>query len=71
MINIDTIVKQISKETGYDKDVVKKVCNHVFLQTVEVMKSEDNIQDILFNGLFKFKLKRRYKEDKTLKYTTK
>lgn len=35
------------------------------------MKNEDNIQDILFNGLFKFKLKRRYKEDKTLKYTIK
>lgn len=71
MINIDAIVKQISKETGYDKDVVNKVCHHVFLQTVGVMKSEDNIQDILFNGLFKFKLKKRYKEDKTLKYTIK
>jgi len=35
------------------------------------MKSKDNIQDILFNGLFKFKLKKRYKEDKTLKYTIK
>lgn len=35
------------------------------------MKSEDNTKDILFNGLFKFKLKKRYKEDKTLKYTIK
>ena len=35
------------------------------------MKSEDNTQDMLFNGLFKFKLKKRYKEDKTLKYTIK
>lgn len=35
------------------------------------MKDDNNVQDILFNQLFKFKLKRRYKENKTNKYTTK
>lgn len=34
------------------------------------MKSEDT-SDILFNKLFKFKLKRRYKDNKQKKYTTK
>lgn len=35
------------------------------------MKDEENTQDILFNELFKFKLKRRYKENKQSNYTTK
>lgn len=34
------------------------------------MKSEDT-NDILFNKLFKFKLKRRYKDNKQKEYTTK
>ena len=34
------------------------------------MKSEDT-SDILFNKLFKFKLKRRYKDNKQKEYTTK
>lgn len=70
MIDIDSISREISKETGYDFDVVKKVCQHVFKQTEQIMKSEDT-SDILFNKLFKFKLKRRYKDNKQKKYTTK
>lgn len=34
------------------------------------MKSGDT-SDILFNKLFKFKLKRRYKDNKQKEYTTK
>lgn len=70
MIDIDSISREISKETGYDLDTVKKVCQHVFKQTEQIMKSED-ISDILFNKLFKFKLKRRYKDNKQKEYTTK
>ena len=35
------------------------------------MKSEEDTKDILFNELFKFKLKRRFKENKNLNYTSK
>lgn len=70
MIDIDSISREISKETGYDLDVIKKVCQHVFKQTEQIMKSEDT-SDILFNKLFKFKLKRRYKDNKQKEYTTK
>lgn len=70
MIDIDSISREISKETGYDFDVVKKVCQHVFKQTEQIMKSEYT-SDILFNKLFKFKLKRRYKDNKQKEYTTK
>ena len=30
MIDIDSVVREVSKETGYDLDIVKKVCQHVF-----------------------------------------
>lgn len=36
--------------------------------TVEYMKDESEYKDILFNGLFKFKLKKRYRQDKTKPY---
>ncbi len=71
MIDIEDIIKEVAKRTQVDKEVVSMICKHPFLQTVEMMKDDNNIQDILFNQLFKFKLKRRYKENKHLKYTTK
>lgn len=67
MIDIEQIIKEVSKKTGVDKEVVSVICKHPFLQTVELMKS-DSTQDILFNKLFKFKLKRRYKENKSNPY---
>ena len=70
MIDIDQIIKEVSVKTGVDKELVAIICKHPFIQTVEIMKSEDT-EDIMFNGLFKFKLKRRYKEDKTKPYKSK
>lgn len=67
MIDIEQVIKEVSKETGVDREIVSVICKHPFLQTVELMKSE-NTQDILFNKLFKFKLKRRYKENKQNPY---
>lgn len=71
MIDIEYVIKEVSKQTGVDKDIVSVICKHPFLETVNLMKNDNNTQDILFNQLFKFKLKRRYKENKNLKYTTK
>jgi hypothetical protein len=71
VIDIEEVIKEVSKRTNVDKDLVSIVCKHPFLQTVEIMKDDNNVQDILFNQLFKFKLKRRYKENKTNRYTTK
>ena len=70
MIDIEQVIKEVSKETGVDREIVSVICKHPFLQTVELMKSE-NTQDILFNKLFKFKLKRRYKENKQNPYKAK
>ena len=71
MIDLDQVIKQVAKNLNADRDVVSAVCKHVFKDTVETMKSEDDCRDILFNQLFKFKLKRRYKENKTYKYSSK
>lgn len=68
MINIDDVIKEVAKNLDLDRDTVSAVCKHVFQETVNIMKSEDT-SDILFNGLFKFKLKRRYKEDKQRQYS--
>ena len=67
MINIEQVIKEVSKKTGIDKETVSVICKHVFLETEKIMKSE-RIEDILFNQLFKFKLKQRYKEDKFRPY---
>lgn len=70
MITIEDVIKEVSKRTGVDKGIVSKICKHPFEQTVEIMKDEDDMRDILFNQLFKFKLKRRFKENKSQKYSS-
>lgn len=71
MIDIDDVIKEVSKNTGVDRDIVATICKHPFNCTVEAMKDDTDVRDILFNQLFKFKLKRRFKEDKTKKYSSK
>lgn len=71
MIDIEQVIKQVSKNTGIDKDIVSKICKHPFSYTVAAMKDEEEYRDILFNQLFKFKLKTRYKENKSKEYSTK
>lgn len=70
MITLEDVIKQVSNNLNVDREVVSTICKHVFEQTVDVMKSDDT-SDILFNGAFKFKLKRRYKENKQRQYSSK
>lgn len=71
MVEIQQIAKQISKDTGIDKQLVESVCKFPFLFTVDVMKDENDYHSILFNKLFKFKLKHRFETDKTKNYSPK
>lgn len=71
MKTIDDVIKEVAKETGVDKEIVEKICKHAFRYTIDVMKDEADTKDILFNLLFKFKLKRRFKENKSQKYSAK
>lgn len=68
MITLDDVIKEVSINLNLDKDLVAEVCKHPFRETVNIMKSDDT-SDILFNELFKFKLKRRYKENKQRQYS--
>ena len=70
MITIENVINEVSKNLNIDKELVSAVCKHPFNETVLMMKDEDT-RDILFNQLFKFKLKRRYKEDKNKTYSSK
>lgn len=71
MIDINDVIKEVSKNTGVDRELVEIICKHPFNYTVQVMKDTDDTKDILFNQLFKFKLKRRFKENKNQKYSSK
>lgn len=71
MTDIEQLAKEVSKRTGIDLEIVSLICKHPFLETEKIMKDENDTRDILFNQLFKFKLKRRYKENKSKEYTTK
>lgn len=68
MITIDDVIKEVSKNLNLDKDLVATICKHPFVCVVNTMKSDDT-RDILFNGLFKFKLKKRFKENKQREYS--
>lgn len=71
MIEIEDVIKEVSKRTKIDEEVVSIVCKHPFKYTVDVMKDETDYHEILFNKLFKFKLKNKFKIDKTLPYNAK
>lgn len=71
MITIEDVIKQVSKQTGIDKEIVDVVCKHVFRFTTDVMKDPQDTHEILFAKLFKFKLKNRFKDDKTKNYSPK
>lgn len=63
-MDAEDLCKQIVKDTGEDLDTVKQVVSYVFNKTADIMKDPDDKKDILFNKLFKFKLKNRFKNEK-------
>ena len=65
---IDRICKQVAKELNEDVNTVHQIIKFQFEQIVQKMKDIDFTDDILINNLFKFKLKTRYKNNKSLKY---
>lgn len=68
MTDFEQLVKQTSKDLNEDRELVKQICQYQFKFIKDIMKDETDTHDILINKLFKFKLKKRYKENKRLKY---
>ena len=69
-MDLNKACRRIAKEHSIDFELVKKIVMYEFQYTKDIMQS-DNTEDILFNKLFKFKLKTRYKENKNQKYSSK
>lgn len=63
-MDVEDLCKRIVKETGEQYDTVKQIVAYVFNFTADVMKDQNDQRDILFNKLFKFKLKNRFKNEK-------
>lgn len=69
MMNIDKVCKQIAKDLNEDPNVVKQIIMHQFQFVIDVMKDEDDTRDVLINKLFRFKLKKRFKDNKQSNYS--
>lgn len=63
-MNIDKVCRQIANDLNEDPNVVKQIVMHQFQFVVDVMKDEDDTRDVLINKLFRFKLKKRFKDNK-------
>ena len=68
-MNIDKVCRQIAKDLNEDPNVVKQIIMHQFQFVVNVMKDEDDTRDVLINKLFRFKLKKRFKDNKQSNYS--
>lgn len=69
MMNIDKVCRQIAKDLNEDPNVIKQIVMHQFQFVVDVMKDEDDTRDVLINKLFRFKLKKRFKDNKQSNYS--
>jgi len=67
-VTLNDICKKVSKDLNEDLDLVTEIGKFQFKFITDVMKDDTDIHDILINKLIKFKLKKRYKENKQLKY---
>lgn len=68
MVTIDNVITKVSEDLNIDREQVDLVCKSVFQNTKNIMQT-DNTKDILFNELFKFKLKNKFKPMKKIYYT--
>lgn len=68
-MDIDKVCKRIAKEINTSPELVKEIVMHQFKFVVNVMTDEDDVTDVLINKLFRFSLKKRFKEDKQRNYS--
>lgn len=68
-MNIDKVCRQIANDLNEDPNIVKQIVMHQFQFVVDVMKDEDDTRDVLINKLFRFKLKKRFRDNKQSNYS--
>lgn len=70
-MTVNKICRLVAKELNEDPELVHDIAMHQFKFIREVMNDPEDTHDILINKLFRFKLKKRFKEDKQSKYSPK
>ena len=70
-MNIDKVCRKIANKNQMDLEEVKQIVLYQFYFTKQVMQDPHDTHDILFNKLFRFKLKSRFKENKQNKLSSK
>lgn len=60
-MTLNNICKTISQELGLEFETVRDIVLYEFKFTKNVMQDPNEHRDILFNKLFKFKLKTKFK----------
>ena len=70
-MNIDKVCRKIANKNQMDLEEVKQIVLYQFYFTKQVIQDPDDTHDILFNKLFRFKLKSRFKENKQNKLSSK
>lgn len=68
-MTVRDLIKETVKLTKQDEQLVQNIILNQFGILIKIMKDDTDVRDVLFNKLFKFKLKRRFRENKTQKYT--
>lgn len=68
-MTVEHACKLVSAELNIPYETAKQIIMYEFEFTKNVMKDDADTRDILFNKLFKFKLKPRFKLDKTKSYS--
>lgn len=63
--------KQVAKELNEDLELVHKIAMFQYQFIREVMNDPTDTHDIMINKLFRFKLKKRFKENKQKEYKAK
>lgn len=60
----DNIFRDIALTYCIPEDVVETICRYPFKYAADVISSDDDLKDIMFAYLFRFKLKPAYAKDK-------
>ncbi len=70
-MTVEECCRKISKDINEDYDLIYNIVMYHFKFTIDVMKDPEDYHDILFNKLFRFELKNRFKDNKTKDYSPK
>lgn len=68
-MDLDKTCRQLAKELNEDYDIIHNIVMFEWRFTKKVMQDPEDTRDILFNKLFKFKLKPRFKVNKSKYYS--